>query len=194
MKARPILFNTQMVQALLSGKKTMTRRVIKKPEQWTLEDQGNGVITSSDEYGDHYNVLDVNPFGEMGDLLYVRETWQFARYTDTPYFRLAYKATPVDAELKEWKPSIHMPRQFSRLTLKITDIKVEKLEDISRGDAMAEGCPFPNMAKGANPVGWFKELWQSINGANSWDNNPYVWCVEFQVIKQNVDEYIKNVS
>ena len=79
-----------------------------------------------------------------------------------------------------WTPSIHMPRWASRITLEITGVRVERLNEISRGDAMAEGCPFPNMAVGDDPRAWFRDLWVEINGAGSWDTNPWVWAIEFR--------------
>ncbi|MGE5866558.1 MAG: hypothetical protein ACM32J_15885, partial [Rhizobacter sp.] len=82
-----------------------------------------------------------------------------------------------------WKPSIHMPRAASRITLEGTGVRVERLQDISRGDAMAEGCPSPNMRDGDDPRKWYADLWDSINGASScWDANPWVWVVEFKRI------------
>ncbi len=81
---------------------------------------------------------------------------------------------------RRWRSSIHMPRWASRITLEITGVRVERLQVISRGDAMAEGCPFPNMAQGDDPRKWYAELWESINGKSSWDANPWVWVIEFQ--------------
>ncbi|MGI4776901.1 MAG: hypothetical protein ACRYGA_02090 [Janthinobacterium lividum] len=81
------------------------------------------------------------------------------------------------------RPSIHIPRWASRITLEITDVRVERLQDISRGDAMAEGCPFPNMAKGDDPCKWYAQLWDQINGAGAWDANPWVWAVSFKHIE-----------
>lgn len=80
----------------------------------------------------------------------------------------------------KWKPSIHMPRWASRITLEVTGVRVERLNEISRGDCMSEGCPFPNMAKTTNPIAWFSELWESINGEGSWALNPWVWVIEFK--------------
>jgi hypothetical protein len=170
MKDKPILFSTPMVQALLVGQKTQTRR-IKKSE--------------------------ICPYGKIGDLLWVRETFcQDARFSTT------YKADNAENDfiLKNellckklpWKPSIFMPRSASRITLEITDIKVERLQDITRGDCMAEGCPFPNIQHGANPITWYRDLWNSINGAGSWLSNPYVWVLEFKPHLTNIDKYKSN--
>jgi hypothetical protein len=79
-----------------------------------------------------------------------------------------------------WRPSIHMPRWASRITLRITDIRVERLQEISRGDAMQEGCPFPNMAAGPNPRDWFRDLWNTVHSPVAWDANPWVWVVCFE--------------
>ncbi len=81
------------------------------------------------------------------------------------------------------RPSIHMPRWASRITLEITGVRLERLQDISRGDAMAEGCPFPNMAKGDDPRKWYADLWEQINGPGSWNANPIVWVVEFKRVE-----------
>jgi hypothetical protein len=86
-----------------------------------------------------------------------------------------------------WKPSIFMPRWASRITLEITDVCVERLQDITRGDCMSEGCPFPNLNMATNktdPIAWFANLWQSINGAGSWQENPWVWVIEFKRVAQ----------
>lgn len=87
-----------------------------------------------------------------------------------------------------WRPSIHMPRWASRLTLVVTNVRVERLQDISRGDAMEEGCPFPNMADGQNPRDWFMGLWDQINGPGAWDANPWVGVYGFSVIAKNIDQ------
>lgn len=81
-------------------------------------------------------------------------------------------------------PGIHMPRWASRITLEVAAIRVERLNAISRGDAMSEGCPFPNMAEGEDPRLWFADLWTTINGRESWDANPWVWVVEFRRVTQ----------
>jgi hypothetical protein len=76
-----------------------------------------------------------------------------------------------------------MPRVVSRITLEITSVRVERLQDISRGDCMAEGCPFPNIAKETDPKGWYSDLWETLNGAGSWDLNPWVWVLEFKTVQ-----------
>lgn len=147
------------------------------------------------------------PYGQPDDRLWVRETfyafgrwetrfsekkgrdeWHFIDMTVECGHQYAY---PADGHTTAphrrtggvsptwWKrPAIHMPRPASRITLEITEVRVERLQDISRGDAMAEGCPFPNMAQGDDPRRWYAEIWEQINGPGSWAANPWVWVVE----------------
>lgn len=95
-------------------------------------------------------------------------------------FLAAFTEIFDDLLKRKWKPSIHMPRKASRIMLEVTRVRVERLQEISRGDAMAEGCPFQNMAKGADPRKWYADLWKTINGPGSWDLNPWVWVIEFK--------------
>jgi hypothetical protein len=185
-KERPILFSTPMVQAILEGRKTMTRRVMK--------------LQPGD--GEHYECLGGNewaymsvggmsgpytcPYGNVGDILWVRETFfNDADFGEPPAY--VYKADNEDYPRGSsvWKPSIFMPKEAARIWLEIVDVKVERLQDISRGDAMSEGCPFPNMAKETSPCAWFSKLWQKINGEESWNENPFVWCISFKVISHS---------
>jgi len=145
------------------------------------------------------------PYGKEGDRLWVREAWAvhgvlyddlaprdihastprgcwedgdsiwFAADGEMP---LAWQGKCQPEQRGKWRPSIHMPRWASRITLEITGVRVERLQDISLGDCMAEGCPFPNIAKETDPIEWFAELWESIN--KHWDANPWVWVVEFK--------------
>jgi hypothetical protein len=99
---------------------------------------------------------------------------------------------PQEEEPK-WRPSIHMPRWASRITLKITDVRVERLQDITEDDARAEGCKETHLYNDLYFTAYaqFGELWGSINGPGSWDENPWVWALEFEVIKQNVDQVME---
>jgi len=189
MMERPILFSAPMVRALLDGTKTQTRRLVKpQPRRvdggvpfgdapaWAHAEPGSAVMRC--------------PYGKRGERLWVRETW--AR--DDEDGALMYRADlgrDMNADAWEqgrlegvpryrWKPSIHMPRTASRMTLEVTGVRVERLHQISRGDAMAEGCPFANMQDGESPVRWYEYLWRAINGPDSWDANPWVWVVEFR--------------
>ncbi len=205
MKERPILFNGPMVRALLDGSKTQTRRVVKMPDSLTSNDLT--LTRMQDGYSDGYRPvfgLDdepnafscKNPYGQPGDRLWVRETFDFlpAGGPDEPQACvIVYWATgsteprsapesynPMIYGREKVRPSIHMPRWASRITLEVTGVRVERLHGITRGDAMAEGCPFPNMAQGPDPRDWYAELWGAINGPGNWDANPWVWVVEFR--------------
>ena len=164
----------------------------------------------------------VCPYGQPGDLLWVRETWaSVCKMDDNDYFvtdkageyveETWYRADGqdyryIDSETDEvfdappWKPSIHMPRALSRLTLRITDVQGQRLEDINGLDAMAEGLVdlgiegarwhWERNAKSGHFAPWraYRALWESINGPGSWDANPWVWALTFEVIKANVDQ------
>jgi hypothetical protein len=198
-KERPILFAGSMVQALLAGAKTQTRRVVKPQPHDSVDDHIGAIEVGTyhptvvrrgqeepgpAEFG-AYSVDGRNtwrcPYGQPGDRLWVRETFR-GPLNDGSF---GYRATHDGMftwESYTWKPSIHMPRAAGRITLEVTGVRVERLQDISRGDAMAEGCPFPNMRVGADPRKWYEALWGAINGADSWDANPWVWVVEFKRI------------
>ena len=202
-KERPILFKAAMVNAILSGQKTMTRRIVKPQLNYELVGH-NGMFGyyAGNEMDGHVLKQEVKcPFGQIGDHLWVREN--FSGYNPEPYSdgpnppRLWPPETPIhywaDGEPKEgdWtilKPSIHMPRIFSRLTLKITNVRVERLQDISEDDALAEGIVEDTVIVGCNcnggrhteemgiryghpdsecfedAVDAFRDLWDSING------------------------------
>lgn len=212
MKERPILFKGEMVRAILAGTKTQTRRAM-NPQPvpwgtfggWSLPKSCYG---SEDCFRESAPIFETR-FGRPGDRLWVRETFvqgwalsadgcvdQFDEAGNERPMKTFYRATSPDLNWYDggddckiktpWKPSIHMPRWASRITLEITEVRVERLQDISRGDAMAEGCPFPNMADGDNPRHWYADLWNSINRntPGSWDANPWVWCVSFRRIEQ----------
>ena len=193
MKERPILFSAPMVRALLDGSKTQTRRVVKGSEKWpttavkavVLQTRGTSMAVDAQRqcYGPEIKC----PYGMPGDGLWVRETWlQTNPFTEGGMHTYGYRATDaIEFPDAIWKPSIHMPRKASRVDLGVKSVRVERLQDINRGDAMAEGCSFPNMANGADPRKWYADLWSTINGAGSWDANPWVWVVEFQVVKQS---------
>ena len=163
MKEHPILFSTEMVKAILDGRKTMTRRVIKDPYKY---------IT----------IPHPSPYGQVGDKLWVRETW--TQFPDGE--SVVYKADGKPY-FNVWKPSIFMPHKFSRITLEITNIRVERLQEINtkRHDEVAkEGWPFgyTGLSIEKAPVELFAELWDSINlkRGYSWGSNPWVWVIEFK--------------
>jgi hypothetical protein len=199
MKERPILFSGPMVRAILDGSKTQTRRIV-KPSCVIIVDAG-GYHWPFKTAGRFSHAIDC-PFGRPGDRLWVRETFCMAgehgsydaapadgrpRWPDSlpTIHRCFYRATEqgVDFDHGEgWKPSIHMPRWASRITLEIVSIRVERLHEITRGDCMAEGCPFPNIARETSPQQWFADLWKTINTkpGKTWDDNPWVWVIEFK--------------
>lgn len=197
MKTKPILFSTEMVEAILEGKKIQTRRIVKH-DLGKLMDRENVKSEITDEgLMVHFKTHDEhpresfcgikNPHGKIDDILWVREAFTHGSDSYPFVFKANYDTQfpsdieniPNKSELK-WKPSIYMPKEACRIFLKITNIRVERLHSISRGDAMSEGCPFANIAKKTNPVAWFAELWQKINGEESWNNNPWVWVIDFE--------------
>lgn len=193
MSERPILFSAPMVRAILEGRKTQTRRIVKPqpPDDCAPIRVGEFHPTVIDRWGDEapgepiFGAYDLNgewgvrcPYGQPGERLWVRETWREWGGTER---RVDYRATTkVPRPADGWKPSIHMRRADSRITLEIVAVRVERLQAISRGDAMAEGCPFPNMAGLMDPREWYEDLWRDINGPGSWAANPWVWVIEFK--------------
>lgn len=204
MKERPILFNSAMVKAILNGSKTQTRRILKNPEyfgcftgdcpHWHKDDCSDCIAKYAKENC---------PFGKVGDRLWVRETWCPHKYSDPNKKHAYYRADHPDwiagEDITGWKPSIHMPRWASRITLEITDIRVERLQDISEEDARAEGVlPFAHIGKdqkiafdlnrrnqGEHPhTVAFASLWDGIaNEDTKWKSNPWVWVIRFRRIK-----------
>lgn len=210
MTAHPIIFSATMIRALLAGQKTQTRRIVKPRD-------GLDALAMH-QFGRC-------PYGQPGDLLWVKETFQpvLTPYFDPPDsewatgkgYQVLYMATDkavvyVDRDdnvTERRKPSIHMPRWASRLTLRITEVRVQRVQDISEDDARAEGIevvggpyscnPYRNYRIGkagemnmhcSAPTRSFMTLWESIYGPGSWDANPWVWALTFDVIHKNVDE------
>lgn len=212
MKEHPILFSGPMVHAILEGRKTQTRRVL-RDQPCKLQDFNRGHL-SIRVRGSVYQAFSAKlppvrcPYGQPGDRLWVREShWMDRRdplcaVMDVDGFVVdthpASSATGTSVEdmdalrrNKFWRkrPSIHMPRWASRITLEITGVRVERLRDISEDDAIAEGierdtgmwrhygCPTQAWI---HPRDSYRSLWESINGPGSWDANPFVWAVEFR--------------
>ena len=212
MTERPILFSGAMVRALLAGTKTQTRRVVKSDalrEAQAAKSAG------------HLTLQRACPYGAPGDRLWVRETWRteeladgtdgvrfpdgaFCACENTPEVGDAWGSQHSAKSARRgtvWRPSIHMPRWASRITLEVTGVRVERLQDISEADARAEGAQVvPFYPDDGFPLsdGWthvgddgkcvlytsardsFRALWESINGADSWASNPWVWVVSFK--------------
>jgi hypothetical protein len=199
-KERPILFSGPMVRAILEGRKTQTRRTYKlqKEMEWyqDLGGEAEGWYTNGIGW---WNVEEeVCPYGKLGDRLWIREAWahEFVGNEIAYKFRADHHTglEKRDGDQK-WKPSIHMPRIACRLMLEITGTRVERLNEISVDDAIAEGIePVRGIWKlyGERTIGSavatgqprksYASLWQSINGPGSWAANPWVWVVEFKVL------------
>jgi hypothetical protein len=179
MKQRPILFSAPMVCTLLDGSKTQTRRVVSEKIN----------IRAGMPEPEWQSLLACCPHGQVGDQLWVRET--FCDATDGLHGRVLYRATGDTA--CKWKPSIFMPRAASRITLEITSVRVERLQDISETDALEEGIVSAGDGNGfqlADTTHYsndqresYASLWESLNGEGSWDLNPWVWVIEFKKAK-----------
>ncbi|EDW9823526.1 hypothetical protein GTR05_002646 [Salmonella enterica] len=208
MNERGIIFNGEMVRAILEGRKTQTRRPIKwKQTRFTeigeREDGSNWPWSEDTE-----KVCDCwhpCPFGAVGDRIWVRETfgWQIRRdplggtgefrvYRATTPDAVRYQTASGEAAPMKWVPSIHMPRRASRITLEITDVRVERVQDISQRDAIAEGGPpdHPSFSKISREMGfsdwprsWFAQTWWGIYGREAWNTNPWVWVIEFKRVE-----------
>lgn len=208
MTERGMIFNAEMVRAILDGRKTQTRRPVKFP----VHDKNLGCELAGNELAGELsagNYLN-SAFCKPGDRIWVRETFcpvddtqyggeKWVDYRATPRYEASHPAgwdsAPNDAEALKWRPSIHMPRWASRILLEITDVRVERLNAISEEDARAEGiidggclnCGEPEPCGCANPdpdaTDTFAYLWQSIYGQESWTANPWVWVIEFERVE-----------
>lgn len=190
MRERPIWFSGPMVRALLTGTKTQTRRVVKPRDiAWMDEHQGLREQCNASRC----------PYGQPGDRLWVREAWTTHKFMDAipprdlQTISIAYVA---DGKIQtgKYRQAFHMPRRYSRITLEVTGVRVERLQDISEADAIAEGIE-PDVEPGdaaplwrnyatcnttISPIYSYQTLWEQINGPGSWDANPWVWVVEFK--------------
>jgi hypothetical protein len=240
MTERPILFSGAMVSAILAGEKTQTRRVAPISEL-TIRPCGDDLVSwvarFSRSVNGHRSTFSGGRFSEAearniiasqfcqhgapGDRLWVRETWQYAGFTEDGYPFVRYQAdgaqrlhdrSPSEewserwldiwaglsepsnfdidgtASDRRWRPSIHMPRWASRITLVITGVRVERLQDISEADARAEGVePIATHSRPgaiATCYGAYSLLWDAINGDGAWDANPWVWAIDFKRITE----------
>ena len=223
MKERPIMFSGPMVRAILEGRKTMTRRVVKPVGNdggFVLLDHGNGYwpYRSDDGESSMHTVKKGNklyqnetphscPYGQAGDQLWVREAFSGPHCMDASdgckavppskwgdCSRIWYWAdgNPTEGDWTRPRPSIHMPRWTSRILLEVTAVRVERLNDISQRDAIAEGAPpsHPSIDRVSSEFGyqdfsrsWFGQLWESINGPGSWAANPWVWAISFRMVQ-----------
>lgn len=180
-RERPILFSAPMVRAILNSSKTQTRRVVKP---WTPRPNASAKAVPEDvAYLPDFTCYRTTcPYGQPGQRLWVREAW--ARTTVFPGTEMVvYRESDNRTDYGgPWKPGIHMFRRDSRITLEITEVRVERLQDISEGDALAEGYasdPTPNDFA----LPWYRRLWEQINGPGSWEANPWVWAVSFKRVE-----------
>ena len=204
MAIKPILFNTEMVRAILDGRKTCTRRICKDANEYTVPDME---FYNADRrtYAVH-NFVDKEHMEQLstaertcpictGDILYVRETWK-----EAPKGYYYYEDWQKDdiADVTKWKPSIHMPKEAARIWLKVTDVRVERLQEITDEQAKREGIQYDECPTGftwkqetdmhncyTTPIGAMQALWNSTIRKSDidrygWDANPWVWVIEFE--------------
>lgn len=211
MKERPILFSGPMVRAILEGRKTQTRRIVKKQPRVDPE-TGDWLSTYSDGSEQRLPIawwMELKlgfdcPYGQPGDRLWVRETWRPKSHQFPTGWPWEYKATctqdltPSDGP---WRPSIHMPRAASRLLLEITDMRIERLDEINFTESIVEGIEYVLNDAGhpifknylteefdiRNPSRSFMSLWASIHGPESWDANPWVWVISFRKLDSHAN-------
>jgi hypothetical protein len=220
-KEIPILFSTPMVLAIIEGRKTMTRRVVKPAIGWGTgwsvtpikEEHMDGIQRYEMRKGSKYSLTWFKcPFGKIGDVLWVRETLyqegELGLYYLADKERIDEETIPEDyAVYRDYAcckvPAIHMQKSVARIWLEVTDIKVEKAQEITEQDAIAEGveswteerlkskpthykvyrpCSDPEALYSSKAYDSFQTLWESINGIESWNQNPWVWVVSFKVL------------
>lgn len=248
MKTKPILFNTDMVQAILEGRKTQTRRtnnldrINKRPDEWDCKgdflDVGEWQFDDNVYMGHHPGIPDRQEWiaapVQKGDVLWVRETWRLigwealdmiiefkdgtkqwcdthdpkgnGTWLDDQIYNLSEKGFIIPNEEDErwdvvkelpWKPSIFMPKEAARIFLRVTDVRVERLQDITEEDAIAEGVEkitlrdntpcyksYGHTQGYGNAVDSFYSLWESIHGESAWKENPWVWAYSFERIER----------
>ncbi len=211
MKEHPISMSTLMVKAILDGSKTQTRRtngldkVNEHPDEWKLDLLMDSTIASHppakvacflpEDSLDPVNVVFVKcPYGQAGDSLWVRETWCLLAGDDEQGDPILYKADPANANEKvKWHPSIFIPRWASRITLEITEIRVQRVQEINADDCEAEGIESAIedddhmdtwAMRDMDLIDRYHRLWDSINGKrHPWSKNEWVWCISFKKLE-----------
>lgn len=183
MAIKPILFNTEMVRAILDGRKTCTRRLVRflpgENPQWTGYIRDGLMLYN----GKNEPCIRKAPY-QPGDTLYVRETWKKA--PNGYYYYEDWQRGDI-ADLTKWKPSIHMPKEAARIWLKVTDVRVERLQEITSEQIGREGVEveYPHVLNGEEKRYAFSTLWNSTIKKSDldrygWDANPYVWVISFE--------------
>lgn len=229
-KAKPILMNSEMVLATLNGQKTQTRRIMTpQPEIKSISDLA-GIACPHGDIGDLLYVREnwkIGAWNDFGHIAldypadkYIRKEWLTVANDDSGdrlnRYRLqctedcekaglkpnqdgVYHFTPGEAPTRI-RPSIHMPRWANRLTLRITDIWAQQVQDIGENDAIAEGFDLSN-TEAAQTAGWyekpqraFQRIWEQLYGKDNWSQNPWVWVIEFEAINKNVDQVLKELE
>jgi uncharacterized protein YhfF len=210
-KEKPIFFNTKMIQAILDGRKIMTRRTVKNIPEGTHRVEQIGESLFEAHWGIHGNSMFLDGATEIkcpyqpGDILWVRETWasycdecesnQGEGYKDATCAygdcnRYAYKADDDGCPGGKWRPSIHMPKEAARIFLRVKTVRVERLQDITEEQAVKEGAKAygPNNCSGTSARIAFAEIWDRTTRDNSyeWRKNPWVWVIEFE--REEVEE------
>ncbi len=201
MKSSPILFKPEMVRAILDGTKSQTRRLVEISQGMTVVETAVGlrVVPDGFEGDDELNCADIPlvPKYEVGQRLWVKETYSISDRLDdmkpsevsaavSVYYHAdkSWRGTP--REVGKTRVSIHMTRWASRIKLEVTCVRVERLQEISATDAWAEGvrcdCTSPTPQCAGN-IGKYRELTDRINGAGHWDLDPWVWVIDFKVLK-----------
>jgi hypothetical protein len=193
MKERPILMSGLMVRAILEGRKTQTRRVV-KPQPEYIQPDGTikplAAVSEANQMIARGRLAARCKYGTVGDRLWVRETWSYHEPHDDCSGKVyAADQVSISEEMRpqmRWRPSIFMPRWMSRITLEITDVRVERVQDISEADARAEGMRAKTGRREQTPQEAFAELWNEINAARGfgWESNPWVWVVSFKAVER----------
>lgn len=173
---KPILFNTEMVQAILAGRKKVTRRAMKDVPCFLARDN-DGKLYVEDDFGNEYPAEDRCQY-KAGDILYVRETWAVwsIAYGIAPTLR--YKADGENLPGIKWRPSIHMPKEAARLFLKVKAVRVERLQDCGNMEAKDEGCSC------CSQFAWIWNETVKDKAAYGWEANPWVYVIEFERISK----------
>ena len=183
---KPILFSGEMVRAILEGRKTETRRPVKRGIEIGTALRGSQIVFNAH---DAKGFLVQCPYGRQGDRLWVKETWGYRSTLsislcegECSHRHLAYRFSEPDAMVWHWTPPLYMPRWASRITLEITGVKVERVQDTSHRDALAEGVSYDVSKSDGSPLARFQTLWDSINAKRGygWQDNPWVWVIAFR--------------
>lgn len=199
--AKPVLFNTEMVRAILNGTKCCTRRIIKPQPTYSEKDgfSWKGIAYGTDLpptiQGASYNLCHKAQY-QVGDILYVRETW--CELSSGYEYKADGETIDHLGNVMKWHPSLHMPKEAARIFLKVTGVRVERLQDITEEPAVKEGCQAGSIEyQGAvwgqedydewTAVDAFKEVWNSTidkkeSDRYGWDANPWVWVYDFEVL------------